>query len=96
MDFKCIIDTALNITIIGVDDAKDIGIDISELYFDETMVAPTILDTIQIGTITATHLEADVTRLESRLCIIGVNFLRSLSSFEIKDDVLILEATRVI
>ena len=95
-----ILDTGASITTIGIDDAKNLGIDISSLYFDKHIdtaagkkyaaLAEINVGIFQIGPIVVKNMGIGVNRFCKKQCLVGMNFFESLDSFQIEGNVLTL------
>ena len=93
------IDTGATMVAINQSTARRIGIRLTPADFKysvstangETPAAGVIIDSLQIGRISVDHVEAVV--LEDRALegtLIGMNFLKQPSKFEVRDDALLL------
>ncbi|MEF2071456.1 retropepsin-like aspartic protease family protein [Consotaella aegiceratis] len=93
-----LVDTGASTVAIDRRAAAHIGIDVEALRFDTRVVtangiasaAPVWLDTVRIGDIERRNVRAAVTSGEIGLSLLGMSFLSSLESVEIRGDQMIL------
>jgi aspartyl protease family protein len=87
-----LIDTGASDIVLSPDDAKRIGIDVSALDFSRNYEtangvghgAPTRLETLAIGNIAFDNVPVSVNQPEMRFSLLGVAFLKRLSSYEVR------------
>jgi len=94
-----LVDTGASNIVLSSEDARRVGLDPApERYFERyytangvIMAAPVLLDSVRIGSIRTEGVRASVTQSELGVSLLGMSFLRELSSFRIEGDRLILE-----
>ncbi len=95
---RFVVDTGANITTLSLRDAKKVGFRKSSLKFNrisitaggEIRVAAVKLEKIVIGKLTVRDLYVHVNKVPMPISLLGMNFLRRLESYEVRDDKLVM------
>ena len=96
---RFLIDTGASDVVLTKVDARNAGIDVDELDYTMpvstangmTMVAPVRLKSIRVGSITVHDVRADVAGNGLDFSLLGMSYLRRLSSYEVSHRTLILK-----
>ncbi len=96
---RFLFDTGASLVVLSPRDAKRIGFDLSRLTFSQRfstangtgMGAPVRLRELRIGPIVQKNIRASVNRAEMGTSLLGMNFLRRLSRYEVRNGTLTLQ-----
>ncbi len=93
-----VVDTGASVVVVGPETAERLGFDLDSLEYTgmartangTTPIAPIILDTIVIGDLTVSAVEAAVVAKPMATSLLGMSFLARLESYEVRAGRLIL------
>ncbi len=93
-----VVDTGASIVVVGPETAERLGFDLDSLEYTgmartangTTPIAPIILDTIVIGDLTVSAVEAAVVAKPMATSLLGMSFLARLDGYEVRDNRLVL------
>ena len=95
---RFLVDTGASDIILTLRDAKRLGFNMKNLNYDKiyntangrVFAASVLLKSIIVGPITLNNFSASINQADLKYSLLGMTFLNQLSSYEVRDDILIL------